>query len=439
VGDVSYAEFLARKAVRAHAAGIVPPALNERLFQFQNHVAGWALRQGRAAVFAGCGLGKSWIAIDWSRVVSESAKRPVLILTALAVAQQFVREGALMGIQVTHIRECPGKPAPGIYVANYEVLHKLESMVSGLTGVVLDESSILKNFDGKTRSALITMFRDTPYRLCCTATPSPNDPTELGNHAEFLGYMRHIDMLQRFFEHDAGDTGTWVLKGHGRRPFWQWVSGWAMCLNKPSDIGFSDKGYDLPPLEMHEHVVDVDQGLAHQAGLLFAYEAKTLNEQRAVRRATLAARVERAAALVAAEPNEQWLIWAGLNCESTALVNAIQGAVEMTGSDSAETKERIISQFIAGDTRYLVTKKSICAFGLNLQGCARQLDVGVDHSFEATYQAIRRSFRFGQKRPVHFHQICTSADGRVVANMQRKRLEFERMHAEMAAVIKGHS
>lgn len=435
----TYSEFLARKAVRAQTVGIEPPELNSTFFPFQHHVTGWALRQGRAAVFAGCGLGKSRIAIDWARVVVEHANKPVLILTALAVAQQFVREGAAMGIDVRHIRECPSTIEPVIYVANYDVLHKLEAMVSRLGGVVLDESSILKNFDGKTRTALIQAFRDTPYRLCCTATPSPNDPTELGNHAEFLGHMRHIDMLQRFFEHDAGDTGTWVLKGHGRKPFWRWVAGWAMCLNKPSDIGFSDEGYDLPPLEMHEHVVDVDQSLANQAGLLFAYEAKTLNEQRSVRRATLAARVERASALVAAEPNEQWLLWAGLNDESTALVRAIPGAVEMTGSDSAETKERIISQFIAGDTRYLVTKKSICAFGLNLQGCARQLDVGADHSFEATYQAIRRSFRFGQKRPVHFHQICTSADGRVVANMQRKRLEFERMHAEMAAVIKGHS
>jgi hypothetical protein len=320
-------------------------------------------------------------------------------------------------------------------VANYESLHKLKALIPRLSGVVCDESSILKNSTGKTRSLLIDTFKRTPFKLCLTATPSPNDPAELGSHAEFLGVMRHVDMLQRFFEHDAGDTGSWLLKGHARKAFWRWVSTWAMCLNKPSDIGYSDEGYDLPPLELHEHVVDVDQAMAHKSGLLFAYEAVSLTEQRAVKRVSMSDRVAKAAEIVNSD-REQWIVWASLSDESKALTKAIDGAVEVNGSMTLEAKEDAIEAFLAGKKRALVTKKKIAGWGLNAQCCARQLDVGVDHSFEAQYQAIRRSWRFGQRRAVQFHQICTSADGRVTWNLQRKREEFERMHAEMANVLR---
>lgn len=437
----AYADFLARKQLVHQSSGITADLeLNRALKPFQAHCTRWTLRQGRGAIFADCGLGKSWMALEWARVVVEHTDKPVLILTPLAVTQQFIREGQKLGVSVESALMGTDKRewwAPAVWVANYESLHKLERLIPQLGGVVLDESSILKAYDGKTRTQLIETFRGTPFRLCLTATPSPNDPVELGNHAEFLGVMRHVDMLNRFFEHDAGDTGSWVLKGHARRPFWQWVSSWAMCLNKPSDIGFSDEGYDLPPLEMIEHVIDVDQQMARKAGMLFAFEAATLSEQREVRRSSIGERVEKAARLV--QDGEQWLVWAGLNDESTALVDAIPGAVEITGSDPTEVKEQRIVNFLEGRTRVLVSKTSIIGFGINAQCCARQCFVAPDHSFEAWYQAIRRSWRFGQTRPVEAHMIRTSADGRIVENLRRKQEEFQRMHRELAEALNGRS
>jgi hypothetical protein len=438
-GSVNYAEFLATKTQRAQPTGIEvdPSRLHASLFAFQRECTVRMLRQSRGALFQGCGLGKSAQMIEWAQQVSIETEAPVLILTPLAVAPQFVREGERLGRRVKHVRE-PRDMFDGarICVTNYERLEKFEQTIRSLGGVGLDESSILKNFDGKTRSRLIDLFSATPFRLCATATPAPNDPAELGNHAEFLGIMRHVDMLNRFFEHDAGDTCTWVLKGHARKPFWRWVASWAVCLNKPSDMGYSDEGYDLPPLELHEHVVNVDQHMARKAGMLFAYEAASLTEQRDVRRASLAERIERAAAIISAD-QEQWIAWTTLNEEADALTKAIDGAVNVSGSDSPDEKEKAVLDFLDGKARVLVSKKRILGFGLNAQCCARQLDVGADHSFEATYQAIRRSWRFGQKRPVQFHQICTSADGRVVANIKRKQGEYDAMHREMVEVLRG--
>lgn len=436
---MSYAGFLARKAVSHVATGIhEPPELSESLKAFQSHTTRWSLRRGRSAIFADCGLGKSWMALEWARVVVEHTNKPVLILTPLAVARQFIREGYKMGVTVASaLMGTPGREwwAPAVWVANYESLHKLERLIPQLGGVVLDESSILKAFDGKTRTQLIETFRGTPFRLCLTATPSPNDPVELGNHAEFLGVMRHVDMLNRFFEHDAGDTGTWVLKGHARRPFWRWVASWAMCLNKPSDIGFSDEGYDLPPLEVPEHVIDVDQKMARQAGMLFAFEAKSLTEQREVRKSSIDQRVAKVAELVAREPDEQWLLWGSLNAETNAMTRAIEGAVEISGSDPTEVKEQRIIDFLDGKARVLVSKTSILGFGINGQCCARQAFAGADWSFESWYQAVRRSWRFGQTRPVHAHMVRTSADGRIVDGMRRKQEEHQRMHRELADAI----
>lgn len=440
---MKYSEFLARKTVAHVGTGIAsPPSLSAKLKPHQTHCTRWSLQRGRSALFQDCGLGKSWQALEWSRVVVEHTNKPVLILTPLAVTRQFVREGEKLGVSVGLALD--GVPqrewwCPDVWVANYESLHKLERMIPQLGGVVLDESSILKAFDGKTRNQLIETFRPTPFRLACTATPSPNDPVELGNHAEFLGVMRHVDMLNRFFEHDAGDTGTWVLKGHARRPFWQWVASWAMCLSKPSDIGYSDEGYDLPPLELHEHVIDVDQKMARQAGMLFGYEAASLSDQRAVRKASVDDRVSAAAELVAREPEEQWLIWGTLNAETDALTRAIPGAVQVSGSDAAEIKEQRIIDFLDGKTRALVSKTSILGFGINGQVCTRQAFSGADWSFESWYQAVRRSWRFGQTRPVHAHMIRTSADGRIVDGMRRKQEEHQRMHRELAAAVNGRN
>jgi hypothetical protein len=293
---MSYEEFLAGKAIRALPAGLasVPP-LNESLFGFQSDIVRWSLRRGRSAIFAGCGLGKSWMALEWSRCIVEHTGKPVLILTPLAVAQQFIREGEKLGIKVLDARtsDVPELCFPNIWVANYEQLHKLDKLIPLLAGIVLDESSILKAFDGKTRTQLIETFRDTPYKLCCTATPSPNDHTELGNHAEFLGVMTRTEMLATWFVHDAAKTQDWRLKGHARKDFWRWVCTWSVCLSKPSDLGYDDADYTLPELRLHEHVVDVDAQIPAKGQLTIGamYEAKTLSEQRAVRRSSLGQRV----------------------------------------------------------------------------------------------------------------------------------------------------
>ena len=437
---MTYADFLAAKQLRTQTTGfdVHPASLHHSLFPFQRETVVRALLQGRMSMFQGCGLGKSAQAIEWARMVSLRTSKPVMILTPLAVASQFVREGERLDVRVKHVRE-PADMFDGarIVVTNYERLEKFEQTIRSLGGIVLDESSILKSFDGKTRTRLIESFADTPYRLCATATPSPNDVAELGNHAEFLGVMRRVDMLNRFFEHAGDETSKWTLKGHARRPFWRWVASWAVCMSKPSDMGYSDDGYELEPMQIHDHVVDVDSQMAKQAGLLFAYEAATLTDQRAVRRASLQQRVDAVAKLVNANSSEQWTVWAELNDESEALAKAITGAVEITGSDSVEHKEHAMLGFIDGKHRVLVSKSDICGFGVNLQNCARTAFVGAGHSFESWYQTVRRHHRFGQKRAVHVHMVRTSADGRIVHNLERKQKEHEAMVRELAEVTSG--
>lgn len=430
---MNYAEFISGKAVAHADSGISGNVdLNPLLKPFQDTCVRWALRKGRCALFEECGLGKTWQALEWARVVCERTDKPVLILTPLAVAPQFVREAGKLGVECTHERDpgsnqwWPSRPL----VINYDSLHKWMWLIPQLGGVVLDESSILKAYDGKMRTMLIESFQQTPFRLALTATPSPNDVTELGNHAEFLGAMSRVEMLATYFCHDGGDTSVWRLKGHAESDFWAWVRTWAMCLSKPSDMGCSDDGYDLPPLRLKEHVIDVDQQMARQAGLLFAFEASTLGEQRAVKRATLDERVTAAAALIN-ESTEQWVAFCDLNDESAALAAAIPGSVEVTGSDSAEHKERAVLDFIDGKTRTLVSKASIIGFGVNLQNCANCVFVGSDHSYEKHHQAVRRFWRFGQQRTVNVHLVRTSADGRVAHNLERKRAEHEAMVAGM--------
>lgn len=436
---MTYEEFIAQKRLAAPTTGIEEPGeLSPLLFSFQRDIATWALRRGRAAIWADCGLGKSWMALEWARVVSEShAMAPVLILTPLAVAQQFVREGAKLGIEVKHVRES-ADVQDGINVCNYERLHRLDPSV--FSGVVLDESSILKDYSSSTRNALIEDFARTPFKLACTATPAPNDHMELGNHAEFLGVMNRTEMLAMFFTHDGGSTQDWRLKGHARKDFWRWVCSWAAAIRSPADLGYDDAGFVLPPLNTHQHEVATDLEHARATGTLFVMEARGLKEQREARKRSLAARVELAAEIVSREPEEQWLIWCDLNNESKSLTKAIEGAVEITGSDDPEDKESRIMDFIDGKARVIVTKPSIAGFGVNLQNCARVMFVGLSHSFEAWYQAIRRVYRFGQKRPVECHVVTSDAEGAVVANLKRKQQDavtmIESMVREMSAFTK---
>lgn len=427
---MSYTEFLERKRLVVRPCGIdLPPPLSPQLFPFQRDITRWALRIGKAAVWADCGLGKSWIAIEWARCVAAHAAKPVLILTPLAVAQQFVAEADKIDVRIEHLYV--SKAPAQIRVCNYEKLHRID--VSEYGGVVLDESSVLKDYTSKTRNQLIDSFALTPYKLCCTATPAPNDFVELGNHAEFLGAMTRAEMLAMFFVHDGGSTQDWRIKGHAEADFWQWLSSWAINLKTPSDLGYDDDGYDLPPLDVRHHVVEADSAdVARQAGLLFAAEARTLSAQRAARRVSLPERVALCAEMVNAS-DEPWIVWCDLNAESSALAAAIPDAVEVAGRHDTSTKESRMWGFSRGEHRVLVTKPSIAGHGMNWQHCARVAFVGVSHSFEQWYQAIRRCWRFGQGRPVGCHVITSEQEGAIVDNLKRKQDDAERLTRGMVA------
>jgi hypothetical protein len=428
--SVEYAQFLERKARRVNRVGFEPGPVSSALFPFQADLARWAVRRGRAAVFAATGLGKTRIELEWARHVARHTGGPVLVLAPLAVAPQMVEEGARIGLAVTHARD--GAEVSGaVTVTNYDRLHRFDP--SAFAGVVLDESSCIKHQHSKTLAALLAAFERTPYRLSATATPAPNDYTELGTQAEFLGIATRTEMLSEFFVHDGGDTQVWRLKRHARRDYWRWVASWAALVRRPSDLGHADDGYELPPLEVAHHVVAADQSEVFATGRLFVAEAGDLTERRAARRASIAHRVERCAAAVNAEPSEPWVVWGDLNAETEALARAIPGAVEVRGPQTIEEKEATLEGFARGDIRVLVSKPSICGWGLNWQHAARMAFVGVTDSWEAYHQAIRRVWRFGQRRAVHVHVFASEAEGSVIANLRRKEADAERMAEELSA------
>jgi hypothetical protein len=425
----SYSEFVAQKLTRTPATGIKNvPALSKYLFPFQRDLVRWALRRGRTAIFASTGLGKTPMQLEWARHVSDYTKRPVLVLAPLAVAQQTQEQGARMGIDVALCRDSDDL-CDGVNVANYERLHRFDCGQFG--GVVLDESSIIKHHDAKTLGLLMDAFAQTPFKLCATATPAPNDYTELGTHAEFLGVCSRAEMLSEFFCHDGGETQVWRVKGHARQSFWRFVASWGALVRMPSDLGYEDGGYQLPPLNVEQHIIPADREQVRAAGLLFAEEASTLSERRDARRASISARVRECAAVVN-DDNQPWIVWCDLNAESDALRDAIPGALEVRGSDSLEDKEQKLRAFSTGNARVLITKPSIAGFGLNWQHCARVAFVGVTDSWEAYYQAVRRCWRFGQNRPVNVHVFASELEGEVVRNLQRKEADALRMAEDLS-------
>ena len=328
---MSYREFIAAKGFQAQTVGLSEiPALNPKLFDFQRDIVAWALRKGRAAIFADCGLGKTPMQLEWAKHVPG----PVLILAPLAVAQQTVREGAKFGIPVKYLREGGAFSAPKITITNYQMLDHFDPTL--YAGIVLDESSILKAYDGAFRNQIITSFAKTPFRLACTATPAPNDYMELGNHSEFLGVLTRTEMLSTFFVHDGGDTSKWRVKKHAMRDYWKWVCSYAVMIRKPSDLGYDDNGFVLPPLNVEDITIEVDKPTD---GRLFAMPAITLEERRHARSGTIEERAAKVAELVAQRPNEPWLVWCNLNSESETATALIPGAVEVTGSDPQEFKE----------------------------------------------------------------------------------------------------
>lgn len=423
---MNYTEFLQRKAISDPSTGLaVVPPLNPMLFDFQRDIVNWALRRGRAAIFADCGMGKTPMQLEWAKHIPGE----VLILAPLAVSAQTVREGAKFGVPVAYARK-DSQITERITVTNYEMLDHFD--IDRFAGVVLDESSILKAYDGKTRTAIIDGFAQTPFRLACTATPAPNDYMELGNHSQFLGVMSYTEMLSMFFVHDGGETQKWRLKGHAESEFWRWLCSWAVMIRKPSDLGYDDGDFKLPEMVMHDVTVRVD---TPTTGMLFAIEAGTLQERIAARRDTVADRVAHCAA-IAKSTDKPFLVWCNLNSESAALVKAIPGAVEVKGSDSVEKKEKDLLAFSAGEIRCLVTKPTIAGHGLNWQHCADMAFVGLSDSYEQFYQAVRRCWRFGQTQSVNVHVICAETEGAVVQNIKRKEREALIMAENMVAHMK---
>lgn len=421
-----YELFVKTKATTHTPAGFHPPYLPDHLFDFQSAIVEWACKRGRAAIFADTGLGKTAMQTAWAQLVAEETDGKVLIVAPLCVAQQTVEESARWGIEIQYVRH-PDQIDSQIVITNYEMLAKFD--MSEFVGVVLDESSILKAHDSKTRAQIIEMCRDVPYKLSCTATPSPNDHMELGNQAEFLGVMTATEMLAMFFIHDGGDTSQWRLKGHGKTRFWEWMATWSICIRNPSDLGFDGSAYILPGLEIHEHVLPADEPLE---GQLFAGIAQTLTERRQAKRGSMEGRIKTAADLVNSHDRPA-IVWCHLNDESAALAKAIPDAVEVTGSMTADQKEKAIMAFTHGEVRVMVTKPSIAGFGMNWQHCADMVFAGLDDSYESFYQAIRRCYRFGQKSIVNVHLVSSESEGAVKANLERKQKQADDMAQSMVS------
>lgn len=396
-------------------------SIHASLFEHQKDIVRWALKRGKAAIFAGTGLGKTRMQIEYAMHVHRLTGGMVLLLAPLAVAAQTVREGRELGYEIA-LCETMDDIKEGLNITNYEKLKHFDTDM--FEGVALDESSILKSFTGKVRTELIESFKDTPYRLACTATPAPNDFMEIGNHAEFLGVMTRAQMLSMFFVHDGGDTSKWRLKGHAGNDFWAWVASWGVVLEKPSDLGYSDKGYDLPPLNIFDQVIEVEGDYA-----------KTLMDRKRARRETTGDRVAYCAEIVN-NSDRPFIVWCDLNIESELLCAAIHDAVEIRGSDKPAKKEQAMLDFAEGRIRVLVTKPSIAGFGMNWQHCADMAFVGLSDSFEQVFQAIRRCYRFGQTEEVNVHMITTTREGASAENIKRKEDDFKTMIREMVKYTK---
>jgi protein-tyrosine phosphatase len=416
-----YTEFLKKKQKKHSVSGfeINERLLNKNMFPFQKFIVQRALKAGKYAIFADCGLGKTLMQLEWANQVSIYTKKKVLILAPLAVVGQTINEGKKFGINMENID-----------VTNYEQLNNIDC--SKYSGVVLDESSILKNFEGSTKKMIIENFRNTPYKLACTATPSPNDPMELGNHSEFLDVMTRNEMLAMYFVHDGGETAKWRLKGHATKLFYQFVGSWAIMLNKPMDIGFQMNGYDLPRLQLIEKQVKTTK---RDNGILFNDTAISATNFNAELRLTKIERIEEVVNIVNDKKEENFIIWIKQNEEGDLLKKLIPEAVEVKGSDTNEWKKEKLLGFANNEFRILITKTKIASFGMNYQNCRNQIFASLDFSFEGIYQSIRRSYRFGQKEEVNIYLITTDTMANVKQAIDKKQKQFEIMQNEMSKAV----
>lgn len=427
---MSYQSYIESKRMEFKPCGfsVQESALHPALYDFQRAIVRWALGRGRAAIWADCGMGKTLMQLEWARNI----KGRVLILAPLAVARQTVAEAKKIDLPISYIRT-PAEWTGQVAITNYERLDSFDDFP--LEGVVLDESSILKSFDGATRRKLIERFSDVPYRLACTATPAPNDFLELGNHAQFLGIMSWQEMAAMFFVHDQqakggnhGDmTGAWRLKGHAEDDFWKWLVTWGVFIKRPSDIGFDDARFKLPALNIEQSIVKTD---VKPDGFLFAAGLHGIQERASVRKGTTDDRVKRVADLIA-ETSGQWIAWCGLNDEGRKLADLVPDSILVEGDDEPEVKAGALLDFAAGKHRVLITKPRIAGFGMNFQNCANMAFVGLSDSYEAYYQCIRRCWRYGQKKPVRAVIVVSELEEGIVSNVKRKEYDAERMSEEM--------
>lgn len=423
---MNYTDFISTKAITVESKGFDVPAseLNPMLFEFQRDIVRWALGKGRAAIFADCGDGKTAMQLEWAEQIRHRTGRKVIIIAPLAVASQTKREGEKFGIDVNICASQDDVVSDAVNITNYEKLDKF--IASEFCAVVLDESSIIKSFSGKIRNQIIGMFQQTPYKLACTATPAPNDYMELGNHSEFLGVMTRAEMLAMYFVHDGGQTSKWRLKGHAESLFWRWLSTWCVVMDDPKKLGYDIEGYDLPKLNIHQIIVDGDEPVT---------ETLSLTERRDARRGSLELRCE-AAAELANNSTENWLIWCDLNDEADTLHKLISGSANVQGSDTAEYKSQTMLDFAADRLRCLITKPKIAGYGMNWQNCHNMIFVGLSDSFEAYYQAVRRCWRFGQTSDVDVYIIISAREGAVKENIERKQSENERMKQHLIELTK---
>ena len=427
----NYKEFLEQKQKTHIQSGfdVNENELNKSMFDFQKFIVKRALKAGKYAIFADCGLGKTLMQIEWANQVNKHTNKPVLILAPLAVAGQTVKEGAKFNIDVC---KYDGSSAP-IQISNYEQLENIDCSL--FSGVVLDESSILKNFEGATKKLILDLFAKTPYKLACTATPSPNDPMELGNHSEFLDVMGRNEMLAMYFVHDGGETAKWRLKGHATKLFYQFIGSWAIMLNKPADIGFDMMGYDLPKLNLIERQIVTpkrDNGSLFNDAII---SATNFNQEL---RLTKQQRLDEVVKIVNSRPDENFIIWIKQNEEGEMLKKLLPDAIEVKGSDSNEWKEKHLLGFAENKFRILISKTKIASFGMNYQNCRNQIFASLDFSFEGLYQAIRRSYRFGQKNEVNIYLITTDTMANVNQSINNKQKQFEIMQDEMSQAVNAN-
>lgn len=427
---MEYSEFLKRKELRALPRGIKKDwDLAGHLFPHQADVVNFLLESGRGAAFLDTGMGKTAVELEYGRQVVEHENKPVLLFAPLAVGKQHLREAQRFGVDAQLARSQDDVTGARIYITNYERLHLFDP--SKFCGMIPDESSILKSFTGITTRRMMEFGKGMRWKLPATATPAPNDHMELGQHCQFLEIMDSSEMLARWFIADQTEMGRYRLKKHGIKPFWSWVASWARCIGKPSDLGYSDYGFDLPPLEIFQHIVDTDITVGAEDGQLFRMADTSATGIHKEKRLTANDRAAKIAALVSAEPSEAWMIWCETDYDADAVMALIPEAVEVRGSMKPEVKEERLDSFTQGQIRILVSKPSIAGFGLNWQHCARTAFVGLSFSYEMFYQAIRRFWRFGQRRPVHCHIAMAETELAIWQTIQRKKADHERMKKEM--------